>query len=428
MPSATSLRGRVARVAALAAAAGALVAALSASLLGERLILAGEDTRLIDALRSFEHELASDSGRAGAIADEEANEIAQSGLRIALFEGGRLLGGDRSVPYGEDGCATDGGHRHCALSLPGQRRIMVIAPEDPRAPFRRSFWLAAAIAVLLAASGGALVSWRAAGWAVRPLTALRAQLAKVGPDGHGHQALESPIECSEVDALRTALADALIRLDAALAHARRFAADAAHELRTPLTTVIAELDLLAESSASEAALARARATLASVSQLLGQLLLLAAPPESVELRDAVSLAEVTGEAAAALGPRVSLTLDGEGMVRGDASLLRVLVDNVIDNALKFSGSAPVTVALRETGGAVQLEVTDSGPGVPPAERARVFDPFFRTAKARAEVAGSGVGLALVAHIAALHGGSAAFADVERGACLRVTLPAWSARG
>jgi signal transduction histidine kinase len=173
-------------------------------------------------------------------------------------------------------------------------------------------------------------------------------------------------------------------------------------------------------------------TLLAVSALIERLLILALPAgEDAERGQAVAMADVVREAVANLPPeraaRVRAALDDEGMVRGDPSLLRAMVDNALDNALKFGAPQEVLVSVGCDGDRVITTVRDRGPGVPTQERARVFEPFYRTAEARAStVRGHGIGLALIAHVAAGHGGEAAFRDVSSGALLEIALPAWRA--
>ena len=101
------------------------------------------------------------------------------------------------------------------------------------------------------------------------------------------------------------------------------------------------------------------------------------------------------------------------------------IDNALDNALKFSGVAPVTVRLTASSAEIICEIRDSGPGVPRSERERVFEPFYRAAAVSSNgVRGYGLGLALIAHVARAHGGAASFVEVETGALLRLTFPLW----
>lgn len=420
---APTLLMRVARVAVITAIVGAVAAATTAGFLAERLIQAQEDARLRDAARTLAGEIAETPSRGAALADEEMREIAHTGIRIALFVGTGRIGGDATVEYAEVGCNSVAGRRACALTLDDDRRIVVTSGSDPRLAFRRSFWSAAAIAVLLAALVGVALSLRLSRWAIAPLRQLEAVVQRAGADPAAVAMLVPAMDCREVDAVREALRDALRRLDTTLSRARRFSADAAHELRTPLTTALAEIELAAETAPVD--LGRAQKTLTEVSRLLDRLLLLSAPPERVELREAVSLAELAEEIRTGKPERVVLDAEDDGIVRGDPTLLRVLIENIVDNALKFSRDE-VVIAIRDDPTHVRLRVSDRGPGVLVADRERVFDAFFRSAESRANsTEGSGIGLALVAHIAALHGGRAMFLPVERGACLEVELPAWA---
>jgi len=151
------------------------------------------------------------------------------------------------------------------------------------------------------------------------------------------------------------------------------------------------------------------------------------------LLETVSLADIVSAVVSALPEaaraRVELRADAEGLVRGDESLLRSVVSNAIDNALKFSGALAVTVEIAEVEeqGAPWVRATtrDRGPGIAPDLRARVFEPFFRAAPGAAP--GHGLGLAMIGHIARAHGGRAELVELaagEPGACLAVLLPAW----
>ena len=254
----------------------------------------------------------------------------------------------------------------------------------------------------------------------------------VSPDMPAEAELGAPDGVHEVDAVREALGELLKRLDEALTQARRFSAHAAHELRTPLTTLSAEVDLLLEQrheTEVAAALSRISHSLAGMSGLVERLLVLAGPRGRLQGGDeGVSLADVVNDAAARRNDgdraRMVLQLNDEGLVRGDSALLRALVDNALDNALKFSSPEPIEIFVDAAGDRVIFRVVDRGPGIAPANRERVFEAFYRTPTARAQTIGHGVGLALIAHVARAHGGDASFDDVDSGASLRVGLPVW----
>jgi signal transduction histidine kinase len=119
-------------------------------------------------------------------------------------------------------------------------------------------------------------------------------------------------------------------------------------------------------------------------------------------------------------------LDAEAVrVAGDARLLRRMVRNLVENARRYGGSGPITVSLHRTEGQVQLKVCDTGPGVPPEQRERIFEPFYRLPGASEASGGVGLGLSLVRQIAVHHGGTVACLPAEmqlRGCCFLVTLP------
>ena len=353
------------RVVVIATCAAAVVVVAAAGLLGERLVLSREETRLVDAARTLAHELASapPTTALGHIADEEAAEIAHTGLRIALFRDGVFEGGDRRA--GEQGVRRD-------MTIDRKMTIVVSAPVDPRVEFRRSFYPAAGIALGIVCVLGVIAGTLLARWAVRPLVTLTSTLTGVGTHGEGQKGLEAPIDCAEVELLRTALKDALFRVEEALAHARRFAADAAHELRTPLTSLRTELELALEETRSSESLVRANATVTRLSETLDRLLLLAAPAESVSAREAVALSDVGAEVVARLeasrAARVELRLRADGTVRGDPTLLGMLVGNAVDNALKYAPTGAVVVVVDESESETTLDVVDEGPGIATTER------------------------------------------------------------
>jgi len=156
---------------------------------------------------------------------------------------------------------------------------------------------------------------------------------------------------------------------------------------------------------------------------------LALPAEKLsEGFEAASMADVVQDALGARTPeeqaRVLVTAADEGMVRGDGPLLTSLVANAIDNALKYSEGTPVAVRVEHRSGAgVVLEVSDQGPGMSVPEQARAFEPFYRV-PGHTSRSGHGLGLALIAHVARVHGGETSLASGPDGTTLTVCLPAW----
>ena len=235
----------------------------------------------------------------------------------------------------------------------------------------------------------------------------------------------------EIEPLVSELNRLLARLQRAFAVQRAFISDAAHELRSPLTALRLQLQLL-DRAPDEAARIEARGRLGAAVEraihLVEQLLALARsePQEMTSELATVDLSAAAAEAVGdthelALSRHADLGLDAmpELIVRGDRDALRVLVRNLVDNAVRYTpphGSVQVrTVA---TSKEAVLEVTDSGPGIEPADRERVFDRFYR--RAAAQESGTGLGLAIVKAIAERHGARIAL-DEAPGGGLRATV-------
>jgi signal transduction histidine kinase len=446
---------RVALVAMVSAAAGGLLAAALALIAVDQLILEQLDQRLQAATLTLAGELdeerleraaegrartpaeASSQDSANETLDDENQEIESSGIRLGAFAGGERVAG-KMLPLPAPGsCETHGlvGSRLRACARAYGDWVLVAAQPSDAGRLRWIYIIAALLGITLAAAGGALLSRTLTPWAVGPLVALSRALARSRPESALPADLGSESGCAEVDAIRDELHRLIQRTRALLDQSERFVTNAAHELRTPLTTLRAELELHAEElhGPSREVLARASQRISRLSELIERLLVLALPPENLRERfEPVAIADLIQELVDELPPearaRVRLELQGEGLIQGDAELLRALVSNLLGNALKFAPSGPITVSLAETAGAsrpeIQLEVRDAGPGIPRDLRQRVFEPFFRLVPNA--TAGHGIGLALVGHIARAHGGSAKFIDAPVGACLSLRLPGWSA--
>lgn len=389
-----------------------------------------EDERLRDAGRFLADAL--DSGEGGAPAEvfeDETEEMRHMALVFSIFDAnGRVAGDPRLQRLQVGSCKSVDGQplRACSVATKGGLEVVAAGAHSDVGYLLVGAAIAAALVAALVAW---LISRAAARAAVGPLVRLEQRLG-------GVRRFDARLDLGadegvlEVDRLRVTLVDLLARLHAALAHAERFAADAAHELRTPLTAVRAELELLAEQGPAQTQqLERARETVARLETIVERLLVLAVPERSAPSPDeAISLRDVVEDAIAtfplAERERVSI-LDGDVTVRGDSTLLQVLVSNALSNALKFGTRTSVRIA--HEGHDALLQFEDDGPGVPPAERASVFEPFFSSQQARKQgKAGHGLGLAIIAHIARRHGGGARFEDVPTGARLEVRLAAKAA--
>ncbi|HMY22084.1 MAG TPA: HAMP domain-containing sensor histidine kinase, partial [Polyangium sp.] len=284
-------------------------------------------------------------------------------------------------------------------------------------------------AAIIAALLGALTSRRLARWAIEPLVRLGERLGDAPMDQATDLGGDEGVR--EIDALRKTLRALLDRRAEALRSARLFAAGAAHELRTPLTTLSGELQLLGEESLAPSIQERIGAlqsSTAHIVELVERLLVFARVGAAEAIRhDAVELGDVLEQVCrrASRNAKGRLTYEPRVMpiVRGDESLLSVLCENAINNAILHASPAAVRVVLDEQNGDVFVDVIDDGPGIDYRDRGRLFEPFQR---GTVPVPGAGLGLALIRQIARAHGGEAVFVDAAGGgAHLRVRLPPWA---
>jgi two-component system OmpR family sensor kinase len=283
---------------------------------------------------------------------------------------------------------------------------------------------------------GGLLWWRI-GHSLQPLTAVAQALRTRTP--HALELLPVTGLPQEVQLLVTVFNDLLQRLAAVLAAQREFIADAAHALRTPLAAVHLQAHLVLQAR-EEAARGQAIATfqrgIERISHLVQQLLTLArVEPEATQepLRpmglNPIVHAVMADHAVLAVKNAIDLGLvqDDPVWIRGDAGSLRLLCASLLENALHYTpAGGTVDVQLMATAEASCLSVADTGPGIPSAERPRVFDRFYRGANV--SVAGSGLGLAIVHAVAERHQASVTLGDRDRGSGLvvRVTFPSIAA--
>ncbi|MGK2286418.1 sensor histidine kinase [Pedomonas sp. V897] len=195
-----------------------------------------------------------------------------------------------------------------------------------------------------------------------------------------------------------------------------------HDLRTPLASMRIRL----ESMEPEEDRARMIASIEEMTAMLEDILVLARSGRAREQArdmDVTALCDALCEDYAELGHDVALLDSARVVAPVQATLLRRAVRNLIDNALKYAGAAQVQV--RRAGGAVEIAVLDSGPGLPPDELDRVLEPFYRVEASRnRETGGSGLGLAIAKAIAESHGGSLHLANrAEGGLAATLRLPA-----
>lgn len=320
---------------------------------------------------------------------------------------------------------TDDGEWRVFSTLAAGRIVQVAQPMSVRRALAAGMALRTVMPLVAIVPFLAVFVWFGIARGLRPLERVAVAVGERSP--HALLPLSEAGLPSEVRPLVHALNGLLARLDRALGAQRAFIADAAHELRSPLTAIHLQAQL-AERAASDAertaALAELRGGLERATHLVEQLLTLAREEPGVNERPfaPVNLTElarhVTGDFAAIAHARhVDLGMTGADAVRedvvvaGDAAGLRALLSNLIDNAVRYTpADGRIDVEVRRVQEDAVLTVRDTGPGIPSAERARVFDRFYRLPEAGgADVPGSGLGLAIVKRIAERHN-----ADVALG--------------
>ncbi|WP_173166876.1 sensor histidine kinase [Phytohabitans suffuscus] len=280
----------------------------------------------------------------------------------------------------------------------------------------------------------AAVAWRVIGLTLRPVEALRTGAEEITGGARPGQ-LPLPDSHDEIHRLAVTLNGMLDRLEAARARQRAFVADAAHELRSPLTNMRTQLEVaqrLGDRTDWPAVADDLLLDTQRLSRLVDDLLLLARADDAGAraLRTVpVELGElVTALAERYASPPVTVAVPDDPLwTSGEPEALARVVGNLVDNAVRHTRST-VRVEVGGDGPYHLVTVSDDGPGIPVADRQRVFDRFTRLDDARArDGGGAGLGLAIVRELVRRHGGSVRLADATSGPGLRaeVRLPAAS---
>jgi two-component system, OmpR family, sensor histidine kinase QseC len=311
-------------------------------------------------------------------------------------------------------------------------QVFVAERMDARQHIVRAALLGTLWPLALALPLIALLSWGAIAHGLRPLRVLRRQLAQ--RPAHALQALQLDGAPAEVAPLVDALNGLFARIDTMLQAERRFTADAAHELRTPIAAIRAQAQVaLAERDDARRAHAL-QSTLQGcdrAARLVDQLLTLSRLESGAAVPMApVDLCALARQVVADLAPRAlvrqqELELDAAEScsVMGDATLLSILLRNLVDNALRYSPpGARIAVTVSADGGVPQLTVEDSGPGLDDAALQRLGQRFQRGLGH--DASGSGLGWSIVRRIADVHGLQVHAEHSARlgGLAVRVTSP------
>jgi signal transduction histidine kinase len=321
-----------------------------------------------------------------------------------------------------------------SFTLPGGFRLLIGRDAQARAQLRRLLtgaFLWAVVVVVAMASAGALV--------VRSL--FRRALANVSATamaiagGDFSQRVRLSGRGDEFDQLAETINDMLDRMARLMEGVREVSNAIAHDLRTPITRARARLEdasVHAETVGQlRAAIERATADLDGIVAVF-QALLRIAEIEAGSRRAAFAtvdvaplladVAELYGAVAEEKGIALTVRTPASLTTFGDRELIQQAVANLVDNAVKFSppGGA-VTLSAAGTRAGIDVTVADQGPGIPPADRERAAERFFRGESAR-NSPGAGLGLALVQAVAQLHGGSLRLAEAAPGLIVTLALP------
>ena len=393
---------------------------------------------------SEEHRL----GGQGQVSDRIARRLS-SGRHRALFyllqdASGRVLAGNLPAMPAREGWLEipirPGEEEHDE----GERRLLALGRRLPDGSYLvvgedahgideveetivRAFAWGLAGTLVLAVAGGALVS---AGFLRRIDAINRTTNAIV--EGNLSNRVPARGTGDELDRLATNLNQMLDRIQSLMANVRQVSSDIAHDLRTPLTRLRQRLETarIESTSPDEYASVVDRA-LEDVDELLGiftALLRIAqieagahrAMSERVDLSDVFrTIADTYAPVADDQGQRLVAEIAGGVSVRGDRQLLVQMLANLVENALRHTPrGSTITLSLADTADGPRGMVADTGPGIPEDARAKVFQPFYRLEASRS-TPGSGLGLAMVAAIANMHGIAIELAGNDPG--LRVTL-------
>ena len=300
---------------------------------------------------------------------------------------------------------------------------------------REAMIIALPLALLGVTGGGFLLSRQG----LRPVAAMRERAERIEAATLHERLPVGSAPQDELGRLAIVFNALLERLDRAFEQQRRFMADASHELRTPVAVVRGEAEHALATARTESELRDAldvvRDETDRMTHVVDDLFLLARADagEQPILAEELYLDDLVAESVRAvrtLAAPKGITVVGDAepdlQLRGDAALLRRLVLNLLDNAIKYTRACGrVTVRARQDGSCLRLAVSDTGPGIPAESRSQVFERFYRAPRDRGEreTQGAGLGLAIVRWVARAHGGDARVASSgPEGTTIEVSLP------
>ncbi len=370
-----------------------------------------------------------------------------------VVSSGRVIAGDPALPLPVDRMSPGDSTVHDGMvhrqkvrvarlsllpaGLPPERSVLIQVAEtlNKRNRLARQIIMVMILPQFLLIALAALIVWIGIGKGLAPLKLLRGEIAS-----RSHRDL-SPVEerraPQEVLPIIHEINGLMKRLGQAIEAQQRFIANAAHQLRTPLSGLKAQASLALRQSDPEGrrhSLEQLNISADRAVRLINQMLTLAqVEPGAEKIFDLkpLDLSELVRETTGAWVPialKKNIDLGYEGpagavMIGGDRVRIKMMIDNLIDNAVLYSpeGSS-ITTRIEVAAGSVILTVEDNGPGVPVGEREAVFQRFYRVL--HNPVAGSGLGLSIVFEIAASHGARVSIEDpkAHRGTCVKLVFP------
>lgn len=309
--------------------------------------------------------------------------------------------------------------------------VVEIAPPRPfgmRSIWRPLLWAALALAVV------AVATRPLATRISRPVERLTAAVRRLGSGDLGARVAMEPRHArrnDELVELTRAFNEMAERVERLVGSEKELLANISHELRSPLARIRLALELIPRDAAGAHRLGDVERDLADLERLIDDVLTAtrlgtSGLPTHLGAVDANAVLDDIAERArhdpSTAGLAIRVERGADVRLTADGALLRRAVWNLVENAAKY-GAPPITLSALRVGDRVTLAVTDDGPGIPPADRERVFEPFYR-GEARAGAAhGVGLGLTLARRIAEAHGGAAAVESTARGCRVVLSMPA-----
>jgi heavy metal sensor kinase len=369
------------------------------------------------------------AGNARAAAGEIVQELRLPSTYVAIYEDGQLLDcalplrgitlplapGHSAMPFGAHGA------RISVRPFPWKSRnftIAVVEPLDGAATqldaLRHVLYIALPVAILIAGLGGFVLASKS----IAPLTQMSEQ-AEAITDRNLYTRLDVPGARVEFARLAVVFNELLSRLDRSFERMRDFMADASHELRTPLSIIRGEADVALAHNRQPAEYRESLAIIQDearrLTRLVEDLLNLARAdaghdrlqPEEIYLNDFVEECCRSAQAQSRQkGVRLVTSVKSDVPLRGDARLLRRLIANLLDNAIRYTPSGgQVDARLESSEGQAKLTIADTGVGIPAESLDKIFERFYRVDKSRSRAEGGfGLGLSIVKWIVEAHHG------------------------